>query len=103
MLKKLACAAALFLAAMSNATAQPVTFAGGGQITASTNDCFSGPILIFPSIFVVGSVQPANLGDNPADTSISIMIPPFAGVNITLTDASLTSAFQSARAFSVAL
>jgi len=62
MLKKLACAAALFLAAISNATAQPITFAGGGQITASTNDCFSGPILIFPSIFVVAGIDAIQCG-----------------------------------------
>ena len=58
----LTCAAAVWLAAVTHASAQMVLFSGAGYVTAATFQCFSEGIN--NAAFVLGAYLPANLGSN---------------------------------------
>jgi len=69
MIRTLTCAAAVWLAAVTQASAQFVLFSGAGYVTAATFQCFGEGIA--NAAFVLGAYLPANLGTNGAGAQFS--------------------------------
>jgi hypothetical protein len=89
------CAAALLLAAMTNASAQLVLFSGAGYVTAATGPCSGEGI--FVSLFMIGAYMPADLGSNgPAAKFSHSSLPQFVKPHATGLQASgaLTGSFK---------
>jgi hypothetical protein len=62
MIRILTCAAALWLAAISNTSAQIVLFSGGGYVHVATEPCANEGISV--SSFMLATYLPAGLGSN---------------------------------------
>jgi len=68
MIARLACATVLLLAPVTGASAIAV-FAGGGFVTAATNECSDA--VIFAGLYLSAGYSPANLSGNGPNTDLT--------------------------------
>ena len=97
MFTKLACATAIVIAAVSNASAQTVDWRGGGVFVDQTNCVgFFNDDRVFRALY-----RHPGLGGNTSDTNLSLYWPHIA-VNLALLNAVFDGTFQVANATSIA-